>query len=588
MRRHLPLKLRESHSDAEGDVEGSRHTIRILLAAVLALAVGLQVAAVFTTNVHWDEFALLHLADLTAHSGRLEAGGRAGLAVAMLIPLVEGCESEIEVIRRARLLWVGLTFLWLAGLTLWLAHLAPRSRTRWRDAGFGVALLALTPAWLDSSLQVRTDHIALAGTAWGGALLLLSLQRPGLALAAGACFGLGFLGSQKALYGIALAGFLTAGVTLREDRLRPARETLRCVGLALGFVAAVGLFRLWAGANFDVAETSQVHRPLDAQFVAQGLSLFDFYRNTIGWSQYRSMLTDLVPHTLLAVALIAATLHALRTRNTNRGALFLACGALTLGIGVALFHAAAFRYFWLTLGVFLAAAFALGLEPILARLPAQARGTAIVGFAALLGIPAALHGAARLSDGHAVQRESLAFVHRNFSAETAGFHPESGLFCQEGAQPLPTFFSQHIYKRFAGPHRAHHTHRLLQTFRETPVAFLVQSFRLNQFPPDVRQFWHENYQPYQASVFVAGRRFSGTRGESANFELLVPGRYRWLPSGGATTLAIEERVLAPGESVTLQSGPHTARFVETVPDGLLVLALNDPPGEAPVAFYRQP
>jgi len=555
--------------------------------AMLALAVGLQVAAVFTTNVHWDEFALLHLADLTASSGKLEAGGRGGLAVALLLPLVEGCESEIEVVRRARLLWVGLTFLWLAGVTLWLAQLAPRSPTRWRDAGFGVALLALTPAWLDSSLQVRTDHIALAGAAWGGALLLLSAQRPALALAAGACFGLGFLGSQKALYGIALAGLLTAGVTLREDRLRPGRETLRCAGLALGFVAAVGLFRLWAHANFDVAETSQVHRLLDAKSVARGLSLFDFYRNTIGWSQYRAMLTDLVPHALFIGALLAVTLHALRARSADRSALLLACAALALGAAVALFHVAAFDYFWLTLGVFPAAALALGCGPIVARLPAQTRRAAVLGFVALLGAPAVLHGAARLSDTQAVQRESLAFVHRNFGAETAGFHPESGLFCQEGAQPLPTFFSQHIHKRFAGPHRAQHTRWLLEMFRETPVAFLVQSFRLNQFPPDVRQFWHDNYQPYRASVFVAGRRLSGARGESADFELLVPGRYRWLPSGGATPLAIEEHVLAPGESLTLEPGPHTARFIEEVPDGLLVLALNDPPGEAPLLFYRQ-
>ena len=565
----------------------SRHTTRILLTAALALAVGLQVAAVFTANVHWDEFALLHLADLTASSGRLEAGGRAGLAVALLLPFVEGCESEIEVIQRARLLWVGFTFLWLAGVTLWLAQLAPRSPTRWRDAVFGVALLALTPAFLDSSLQVRTDHIALVGAAWGGALLLLSAQRPALALAAGACFGLGFLGSQKVLYGIALAGLLTAGVTLREDRLRPWREALRCAGLAAGFIAAVGIFRLWVGVNFDVAETSQVNRPFDAHYVAQGLSLFEFYRNTIGWSQYRAMLYELVPHALFVGALLAATLHALRARSTDRGALLLACAALALGAAVALFHAAAFRYFWLTLGVFPAAALALARAPIAARLPAQTRRAAAVGFVVLLGVPATLQGVARLSDSQAVQRESLAFVHRNFSAETAGFHPENGLFCQQGAQPLPTFFSQHIYERFAGPNRARHTHRLLETFRETPIAFLVQSFRLNQFPPDVRQFWHDNYQPYRASVFVAGRRLSGARGESADFDLLVPGRYRWLPVDGASPLAIEERVLAPGESVILEPGPHTARFVEEVPDGLLILALNDPPGEAPILFYRQ-
>lgn len=558
------------------------------MVSALGLAVALQVAAVFTTNVHWDEFALLHLADLTASSGQLEAGGRAGLVVALLLPFVEGCESEIEVIQRARLLWVGITFLWLAGVAAWLAQLAPRRATRWGDAAWGVALLALTPAWLDSSIQVRTDHVALAGAAWGGALLLLSRQRPLLALAAGACFGLGFLGSQKALYGMALAGLLAAGITLREDRLRPGRESLRCLGLAVGLLATLGVFRMWVGAHFEVTATSQVNRPLDARFVSHGLSLFDFYRNTIGWSQYRAMLPDLVPHALVAAAVVAATLQAVRTRSGDRSSLFLAAAVLGLGVAVALFHAAAFRYFWLTLGLFPAAALVLARGPILARIPAPARKAAALGFVALLGVPAVLYGAARLSDGQAVQRESLAFVHRNFSADTAGFHPESGLFCQDGTQPLPTFFSQHIYKRFGGPQRERYTRWLLETFREAPVAFLMQSFRLNQFPADIRQFWHDNYQPYRASVFVAGRRLSGDRGQSANFELLVPGRYRWLPSGGDTPLAIAERVLAPGETMVLGSGRHTARFLDRVPDGLLVLALNEPPGEAPAAFYRQP
>lgn len=558
------------------------------MVCALGLALSLQIAAVFTTNVHWDEFALLHLADLTAERGRLEAGGRGGLVVALLLPFVEGCESEIQVIRRARLLWVGITFLWLAGVAAWLVQLAPRAQTRWGDAAWGVALLALTPAWLDSSIQVRTDHVALAGAAWGGAFLLGSRRLPPLALAAGVCFGLGFLGSQKALYGMALAGLLAAGTTLREDRLRPGREGLRCAGLAVGLVATLALFRFWVGTQFEIAEASQVNRPLDARFVAHGLSLFDFYRNTIGWSQYRAMLPDLVPHLLVFAAVVVATLQAFRTRSQDRSQLFLAAAVLGLGVAIALFHAAAFRYFWLTLGLFPAAALALARGPLLARIPASARQAATLGFVALLGVPALLYGAARLTDGQAIQRESLAFVHRNFPADTAGFHPESGLFCQEGIQPLPTFFSQHIYKRFAGPQRELYTRRLLDTFREAPVEFLVQSFRLNQFPADIRRFWHDNYQPYRASVFVAGRRLSGDRGQSANFELLVPGRYRWLPSGGDTPVAIADRVLAPGESMLLDSGRHTARFLERVPDGLLVLALNEPPGEAPAAFYRQP
>jgi hypothetical protein len=136
-----------------------RRALRWLLAGALVLLLAARVAAAFTANVNWDEFALLHLADASHVSGVLQTGGRPGLAV----------------------------------LAVWIAQLAPAARGRWRDAALGVALLALLPAFLESSLQVRTDQIGLAGGAWGGAALLASRQRPALALAAGALFATGFL-----------------------------------------------------------------------------------------------------------------------------------------------------------------------------------------------------------------------------------------------------------------------------------------------------------------------------------------------------------------------------------------------------------
>ena len=36
----------------------------------------------------------------------------------------------------------------------------------------------------------------------------------------------------------------------------------------------------------------------------------------------------------------------------------------------------------------------------------------------------------------------------------------------------------------------------------------------------------------------------------------------------------------------LDAGAHTARFEQDVPDGVLVLALADPPGDAPRMFYK--
>ena len=104
-----------------------------------------------------------------------------------------------------------------------------------------------------------------------------------------------------------------------------------------------------------------------------GLSSFDFYRKTIGWSQYRAMLPTLVPHFVLLGALAAATLVAWRRRGPLRPALTLAWLILILGVAVGSFHAAAFSYFWMTLGLFPALAFAVARQPICDLLPAPDR-----------------------------------------------------------------------------------------------------------------------------------------------------------------------------------------------------------------------
>lgn len=45
-------------------------------------------------------------------------------------------------------------------------------------------------------------------------------------------------------------------------------------------------------------------------------------------------------------------------------------------------------------------------------------------------------------------------------------------------------------------------------------------------------------------------------------------------------------MVPPGGVVDLESGHHAVRFVEDVPGGILVLALAEPPGEAPLPFYQ--
>ena len=49
---------------------------------------------------------------------------------------------------------------------------------------------------------------------------------------------------------------------------------------------------------------------------------------------------------------------------------------------------------------------------------------------------------------------------------------------------------------------------------------------------------------------------------------------------------IDETLLGAGDVVALAPGPHTAGFVEDATGGMLVLALDDPPGPAPLPFYK--
>ena len=112
-------------------------------------------------------------------------------------------------------------------------------------------------------------------------------------------------------------------------------------------------------------------------------------------------------------------------------------------------------------------------------------------------------------------------MHRSFERTDSGFHPESGFFCQRDGTPFPTLFSRNLYLLFAGEDREHNATQLIEGFRARPVKFILGSWRLNQFPDAVRQFWIDHYQPYRASVSIPGRRLSGERQQRIAFALIV-------------------------------------------------------------------
>ena len=562
--------------------------IPVAVFALFAVLVVSRIATVYTDNVNWDEFGLLHHVSWSASSGVLHAGGRPGLAVAVLLPLLGDCTDEIEVIHRARLLWLGITLLLLAGLAVMVVQLRRDSPSRWSEAGLAVALLALVPAFLQWSIEVRTDQLALAGGLWGGAALLASRRRPALALAAGACFAIGFLSTQKVVYSCLLAGLLTLGDLWLSRDLRLRREIAR-VGLALlAGTATVALFYLGVAQLENPAAAPAAAN--EALTPAYGIKIFDFYRKTIGYSQYAALLPGLVPHAALLLLLLAGSFDARCRASEDSRLMVLAWCVLLLGVAVGLFHAAAFGYFWLTLGLFPAVGLALAwrpLQPLFDRLRAGHRRILVLGFWCLLSVPAVQQAADLLRDTQSVQRSSLEFVKRNFASDESGFQPEGAIFCRGGDEPLPVFYSQLLYDLFgSGEARAKGSIGwLLRNFDERQVRFLVDSWRLAQFPPAVRAFWGEHYLPYRDAVWLAGRRFDGSQ-RVASFDLVVDGEYRWLPSSGPTSVRIDDEWIAPGARVRLARGRHQVDFGDIPAPGTLVLAVGDPPGDEGQAFYK--
>jgi hypothetical protein len=547
---------------------------RVAWVALVAALLALRAAQALHESVNWDEFALLDRVAQSLRTGELRAGGKPGLAVLALVPFVSGCQDEIAVARAARLAWIGVTTALLAGLFALLRELLRGERSGAADAALGVALLACVPAFVRWSLQVRTDQLALALALWGGFALLRSRRRLALAALAGVLFGLGYLATQKALYAAGLAGVLAAGDAWRRGAWRAPHEAARA-GLALaGALVSVGAFEL-------ALALSQTARP--PATLAGAFDAFAFYRRTLGFAHYRAMLPSLLPHAALAVGLALAA-----ARAPADGRVRLAGAALAMGVGVAVFHAAAFFYFWMTLGLFAAAAGALAVEPVRALFGARERAAR----AALAGLWLALAGQAALAsleclrDTQAIQRATLAFVRRNFSAGEAGFQPERALFCRADAEPLPLYFSQHIHARFGGPRGAENAARLIDEFRARPVKFLVESWRLGQFPPEVQRFWLENYPHYYGAARVAGRRVAGAAGVEQRVDLVAAGRYRWLPLGAAVPAEIDGVERAPGEVFELDAGPHLIVLRGELTDGLLVLAMRDRYAPVRLPFYR--
>jgi hypothetical protein len=244
---------------------------------------------------------------------------------------------------------------------------------------------------------VRTDQPALAAAVWGGVALFAAHPRIGWAVLAGALFAFGYLFSQKAVYIVALVGLVTLGDLYIDGRMQLRREALRAAAIVAGAAAVLGGYRFILPLFYE-----QPH----VMSVDEGTSLFSWLRMALGYRVYADMLPTVIPH-LVALAVIAvAALVALRRQLPARKPLLVALGCAVLGLAVGKFHAAAFPYFWMTLGIFFATAIAIA-WPALGEVWPRAR----LGLAGLVaaGMFYNLVTARRdtLEDTQSIQRETL-------------------------------------------------------------------------------------------------------------------------------------------------------------------------------------
>ncbi|MGD8495478.1 MAG: hypothetical protein PVF05_04755 [Gemmatimonadales bacterium] len=530
----------------------------------------LHLVWIFRTEVNWDEFALLARAHDSLVEGRLIAGGRPGLATLLLLPIVDGCRDAVSAALTARLVWTAFVAAILLGLWGFLGGLFRSRSTRWRDSLWGVSLIALTPAFLHYSLQVRSDQPAIAFGLLGGMALLASRERIPLAALAGVLFGLGFASSQKLVYVAGLVGVLAIAESLVADRFRWRRDVGRVVLVIAGGIATLLAFR---------AGVSLFMQPAPPTNVGGQLDWFAFYREHVGYGYYLLMLPGLIVPVGLAALVLWLSPIMLWRRRTHRADAGMVLAVLGAGLVVAAFHAGALPYFWMTLGLFPAVAAAIGMPLLRASLGRTKRVVVLVAAGILLGtaVNAGLQEARRTND---VQKQTMALVRDNFPASATGFSTKQALFCQDGPTPFPAYFGPTLHDWT--PERIDD---FMAEFRERKVAFMVASRDMEVFPERIQDFWAEHYVPYAGALMVAGIEVAAGSAPSISFDVVVPGDYRLHADDTSAAVLLDGAPFAAGDVRRLGAGEHAIVPGAVRGSVLLTLDLPAPPGPTTDRFW---
>jgi hypothetical protein len=145
------------------------------------------------------------------------------------------------------------------------------------------------------------------------------------------------------------------------------------------------------------------------------------------------------------------------------------------------------------------------------------------------------------------------------------------------------FAPQIMQRKLRGPNAFD---EFIEEFRRRPIAYIVESYRMKQFPANVRQFWDEHYVPYAAALQVAGFRVS-KRDEALTIDVIVGGAYRWVTGrhGGDGAIRVGTALVQPGETLWLDAGKHTVSKAAPTTSGSLVLAISAAPMGEAFPFY---
>jgi hypothetical protein len=551
--------------------------------SLLLVTLAARFATLFKEAVNWDEFAALARADRMVRLGEVDVGGRPGLMNFLLAPFVRGCSDSVASVVDARILWYLITLLYLAGVFALVArwHASARRPTAGRlEALFAVLLLACLPAFVTWSVQVRSDQAALAAAVWGGVLLLGHGARS--SAAAGVLFGIAFLCTQKGLYPIAgcfallctaALGRTTAGVATPGTAMRDAaRSAFLAIATAAAVVAVY--FAL-------VPEAARIVTP---RVVSTLWNEMNTVRGQMGYGAYLAQAPHALVHLLLFAVLLVWTARCVAARDRDAIApLVTSWVMLALAVCVALVHGSTLAYFLMTLGLFPAIGLGLVIGRVAPAAPTLQHWTVTMLALALFGgaVPETLQ---MMEGTQANQHRTIQFIRTSGLADYRGYQVEGALFCAGDPDPMPVLFSRQIASWLRNSPQA--IASFIGEFRSRPIAYMVESYRMSQFPDEVRSFWSQHYLRHSGSLFVSG--FSVHPNPTpATVEVLVAGRYRWrpIPRGTGPALRVGSMVIEAGATGTIPAGTHVIQTIPSGASGTLALDVPDWPEQDFVRFY---